>query len=280
MSTEQTAVVESLESSVAYIRGACPPSKLKPRVAVILGSGLGSFVNNVDVEAAIPYSDIPGFIPPSVEGHKGRLILGHVKNVPVAVMQGRIHFYEGHSMTTVAHPVRTAALLGCDTVVITNSAGGLDPKMKPGDFMIIDDHINLMGDNPLKGKNIEEFGPRFPDMTEAYDRSLSNKMAEVLKAMGADHFRGIYCGVSGPTYETPAEVRYLQLIGGKSVGMSTVPETIAANHMGLRVCALSCITNLAAGLSQKKLSHEEVTETAKAVETKFGRFLVDLISGL
>jgi purine-nucleoside phosphorylase len=245
---------------------------------VVLGSGLGSFVNQVDIAAAIPYTEIPGFIPPSVEGHKGRLILGHVKGVPLVVLQGRIHFYEGHTMATVAHPVRTAALLGCEVMMLTNSAGGLDPSMKPGDFMIIDDHINLMGDNPLKGPNIEEFGPRFPDMTEAYDRKLSNKMNDVLKVTGANFFRGIYCGVSGPTYETPAEVRYLQLIGGKAVGMSTVPETIAANHLGLRVCALSCITNLAAGLSQNKLSHDEVTETAHAVETKFGQFLVDFIS--
>jgi purine-nucleoside phosphorylase len=273
-------IVESLEASVAYIRSVCPPTKLKPRVAIVLGSGLGSFVNNVEVEAAIPYTDIPGFIPPSVDGHKGRLILGHVKGVPTAVLQGRIHFYEGHSMTTVAHPVRTAALLGCEIVMLTNSAGGLDPSMRPGDFMVIDDHINLMGDNPLKGPNIEEFGPRFPDMTEAYDRKLSSNMDAILKKMGTKFFRGVYCGVSGPTYETPAEVRYLQQLGGKAVGMSTVPETIAANHLGLRVCALSCITNLAAGLSQNKLSHEEVTETARAVESKFGQFLVEFISSL
>jgi purine-nucleoside phosphorylase len=273
-------IVESLEASVAYVRSVCPPTKLKPRVAVVLGSGLGSFVNNVEVEAAIPYTDIPGFIPPSVDGHKGRLILGHVKGVPTAVLQGRIHFYEGHSMTTVAHPVRTAALLGCEIVMLTNSAGGLDPSMRPGDFMVIDDHINLMGDNPLKGPNIEEFGPRFPDMTEAYDRKLSGKMDEILKKMETKFYRGVYCGVSGPTYETPAEVRYLQQLGGKAVGMSTVPETIAANHLGLRVCALSCITNLAAGLSQNKLSHEEVTETARAVESKFGQFLVEFISSL
>ncbi len=273
-----SSIVESLESSVAYIRAICPPSKLKPRIAVVLGSGLGSFVNQVDVEAAIPYTEIPGFIPPSVDGHKGRLILGHVKGVPIVVLQGRIHFYEGHSMATVAHPVRTAALLGCEVMVLTNSAGGLDPAMRPGDFMIIDDHINLMGDNPLKGPNIKEFGPRFPDMTEAYDRKLSTKMNEVLLAMKVKFYRGVYCGVSGPTYETPSEVRYLQMLGGKAVGMSTVPETIAANHLGLRVCALSCITNLAAGLSQNKLSHEEVTETARAVEAKFGQFLVDFIS--
>lgn len=276
----EPAVVESLEASVEYIRSICPPAKLKPRIAIVLGSGLGSFVNQVEIEAAIPYSEIPGFIPPTVEGHKGRLILGHVRGVPVVVLQGRIHFYEGHSMSTVAHPVRTAALLGCEIVMLTNSAGGLDPEMVPGDFMVIEDHINLMGDNPLKGPNIEQFGPRFPDMTEAYDRKLCDRMVDILNTMGARHFRGVYCGVSGPTYETPAEVRYLQMLGGRAVGMSTVPETIAANHLGLRVAALSCITNPAAGLSKNKLSHDEVTETARAVEAKFGQFLVDFVAGL
>lgn len=273
-------VVESLEASVSYIRSICPPSKLKPRVAIVLGSGLGSFVNNVDIEAAIPYTDIPGFIPPTVEGHSGRMVLGRIQGIPAIVLQGRIHYYEGHSMTTVVHPVRTAALLGCEILVLTNSAGGLEPAMNPGDFMVIDDHINLMGDNPLRGPNIEAFGPRFPDMTEAYDKKLANDMVEILTGLKAQHYRGIYCGVSGPTYETPSEVRYLQQLGGKAVGMSTVPETIAANHLGLRVCALSCITNLAAGLSKNKLSHDEVTETAKKVENLFAQFLVQFIAKL
>lgn len=273
-------VVESLEASVSYIRSICPPSKLKPRVAIVLGSGLGSFVNNVDIEAAIPYTDIPGFIPPTVEGHSGRMVLGRIQGIPAIVLQGRIHYYEGHPMTTVVHPVRTAALLGCEILVLTNSAGGLEPAMSPGDFMVIDDHINLMGDNPLRGPNIEAFGPRFPDMTEAYDKKLANDMVEILTGLKAKHYRGIYCGVSGPTYETPSEVRYLQQLGGKAVGMSTVPETIAANHLGLRVCALSCITNLAAGLSKNKLSHDEVTETAKKVESLFAQFLVQFIAKL
>jgi purine-nucleoside phosphorylase len=167
-----------------------------------------------------------------------------------------------------------------EILILTNAAGGLDPTMKPGDFMIIDDHVNLMGDNPLKGPNISQLGPRFPDMSVAYDRELSGKMEEVFKKQGTRHFRGIYCAVSGPTYETPAEVRFLQLVGGKAVGMSTVPEVIAANHLGLRVCAVSCISNLAAGFTQAKLSHEEVTQTARQVEGKFRAFLKEFISSL
>lgn len=280
METHLNPIALGLDASVQHIREICPPSRLKPRAAVILGSGLGSFVNSVTVDTAIPYQEIPGFAAPSVQGHQGRLILGRVGPVPVCILQGRVHYYEGHSMSSVAHPVRTAALLGCETVVVTNSAGGLNPKMKPGDFMIIEDHINLMGDNPLRGPNIEQFGPRFPDMSEAYDRTLIGKLEAHFSAMKLDVFKGIYCGVPGPTYETPAEVRFLQMIGGQAVGMSTVPETVAANHLGLRVCGLSCITNLAAGLSQHKLSHEEVTETAKAVEAKFSEVLTRLIADL
>jgi purine-nucleoside phosphorylase len=270
-------VTEQLAESVALIRSR---TKLKPRVGVILGSGLGTFIDQIEVEVEIPYSDIPHFLPTSVEGHVGRLILGKVGNVPVAALQGRIHYYEGHSMSTVVYPTRTLAMLGIEILVITNSAGGLDPKMHPGDFMIIDDHVNLMGDNPLKGPNISQLGPRFPDMSEPYDRKLSEKMAEIFKEQSIVHWRGIYTGVSGPTYETPSEVRYLQLLGGKAVGMSTVPEAIAGNHLGLRVCGISCITNLAAGISSHKLSHQEVTDTAKLVADKFGRFLKTFVASL
>lgn len=249
-------------------------------MGIILGSGLGAFVDQIKVDSTLPYDEIPGFIAPTVEGHGGRLILGTVHDVPIACLQGRIHFYEGHSMATVVHPTRTIAMLGIESLLLTNSAGGLDPNMLPGDFMVLDDHINLMGDNPLKGPNLAQLGPRFPDMSEAYDRKLSERMLEILKAKNIRHSRGIYCGVSGPTYETPAEVRYLQLIGGKAVGMSTVPEAIAANHLGLRVCALSCITNPAAGLATGRLSHEEVTQTARMVESTFCDFLRDFVKTL
>lgn len=268
-------IQKNLEESAAYIRSR---SQLKPRIGIVLGSGLGAFVNEMEIETTLPYDEIPGFIPPTVEGHGGRLILGYVKGVPVACLQGRIHYYEGHSMAEIVHPVRTIAMLGIEILVLTNSAGGLDPNMNPGDFMLLEDHINLMGDNPLKGPNIAQLGPRFPDMSEAYDRKLNDKMGEILQKKSIRFSRGIYCAVSGPTYETPAEVRYLQLIGGRAVGMSTVPEAIAANHLGLRVCALSCITNPAAGLAAGRLSHEEVTQTAKMVEDKFCSFLTDFIA--
>ena len=268
---------KNLEESVAYIRSR---STIKPRVGIVLGSGLGAFVEKINIECTIPYDEIPFFVAPTVDGHKGRLILGTCQDVPIAALQGRIHYYEGHSMSSVVFPVRTIAMLGIEILILTNSAGGLDPKMQRGDFMIIDDHINLMGDNPLKGPNIAHLGPRFPDMSEAYDRKLSDKLIELMKVKKLRHWRGIYCGVSGPTYETPAEVRYLQMIGGKAVGMITVPESIAANHLGLRVCALSCITNPAAGLASGKLTHAEVTQTAKAVEEQFSDLFTDFVASL
>ena len=270
-------IQKNLAESTAFIR---TRSQLKPRLGIVLGSGLGAFVNQIDVETSVAYDEIPGFIAPSVDGHGGRLILGHVGNVPVACLQGRIHYYEGHSMAEVVHPIRTLAMLGTEIVMLTNSAGGLDPNQKPGDFMIIEDHINLMGDNPLKGPNIAQLGPRFPDMSEAYDRKLNAQMEDILIRQAVRYSRGIYAGVSGPTYETPAEVRYLQMIGGRAVGMSTVPETIAANHLGLRVCAVSCITNPAAGIVSGKLSHEDVTKTAKQVEDKFCGFLKEFVQTL
>lgn len=270
-------IQKNLAESTAYIRSR---SQLKPRVGVILGSGLGSFVDMIDVETTLRFDEIPGFIAPSVDGHGGRLILGHISNTAVACLSGRVHYYEGHSMAEVVHPTRTIAMLGIEALVLTNSAGGLDPNMKPGDFMIIDDHVNLMGDNPLKGPNVSQLGPRFPDMSEAYDRRLNSQMEEILTKQGVRYSRGIYAGVSGPTYETPAEVRYLQQLGGRAVGMSTVPETIAANHLGLRVCAISCITNPAAGIVNQKLSHEDVTATAKKVEAKFGGFLKEFIGSI
>lgn len=267
-------VLQQLQESVQFIRSR---TSTKPRVGLVLGSGLGAFVRELEVEVSIPYQQIPHFIPPTVEGHSGNLIFGKIQSVPVVVLQGRVHFYEGHSMSQVVFPVRTLALLGIEILLLTNSAGGMGDSMAAGDFMIIEDHINLMGTNPLMGPNLKELGPRFPDMTEAYDRRIIQRMEEILVRQSIRFHKGIYCGVSGPTYETPAEVRYLKHIGGKAVGMSTVPETIAANHLGLRVGALSCITNLAAGISAQRLSHDEVTETAKQVEQQFCSFLRELV---
>ncbi len=270
-------VTQKIEEAADFIRSRV---RTKPKFGVILGSGLGAFANELEIEAKIAFNEIPYFESTSVEGHSGFLVVGHLGNVPIVTLQGRIHYYEGYSMETVVLPTRVIALLGVDTLMITNSAGSLDLKMRPGDVMILNDHINLMGTNPLMGENLKNLGPRFPDMTEAYDRNLIQLMEKELTKIGLKNFTGVYCGVSGPTYETPAEVRYLQAIGGRAVGMSTVPESIAANHLGLRVCALSCITNLAAGLSDQKLSHDEVTRTAKQVESKFIAFLKGFVAEL
>ena len=267
-------VSEMLEKSTQYIRERVSS---KPKIGIVLGSGLGAFVGEMEVEQSLPYDEIPEFSPPTVVGHSGALNFGCIDDIPVAVLQGRIHFYEGHSMDKIVHPVRTLAMLGVEILLLTNSAGGMAPDMNPGDFMIVNDHINLMGSNPLMGSNVSNLGPRFPDMTEAYDKSLITFLDESMKDNGVKPHHGVYCAVSGPTYETPAEVRYLHQIGGSAVGMSTVPEAIAANHMGLRVAAISCITNKAAGLSQEKLTHDEVTTTAKEVEKTFCSFLKDFV---
>ncbi len=270
-------MLEKLQNTIAYIKSR---SQFKPSIGIILGSGLGTFIKNVKVDSSFSFHELPNFVPPTVEGHNGNLIFGHLKETPIVALQGRIHYYEGHGMDTVVLPTRVMAMLGINTLFITNSAGGLDPQMNPGEFMIIEDHINLMGSNPLTGPNPAALGPRFPDMTEAYDKTLRSKLENALKNNKVKYHKGIYCAVSGPTYETPAEVRYLRMIGGSAVGMSTVPEVIAANHLGLKVSAISCITNKAAGISNKKLSHDEVTETAKKVEQHFSEFVTEFITSL
>lgn len=270
-------LLQNLKESVDFIRS---HSKLKPRVGITLGSGLSGFAKEIQAEAHIPYKDIPHFSPPSVEGHPGQMILGKVGDVPVVILQGRIHYYEGHAMEHVVYPTRVLAQLGIQKLILTNAAGGLDPDMRPGDFMLVRDHINLTGNNPLIGPNIAELGLRFPDMTEAYDREMLRLSQETMGKHGLRFTVGVYCGVSGPTYETAAEVKFLQIIGGKAVGMSTVPETIAAKHMGLSVCGISCISNLATGISKHPITHDEVKETAGKVERQFGAFLKEFVTKL
>ncbi|MFN7453428.1 MAG: purine-nucleoside phosphorylase [Pseudobdellovibrionaceae bacterium] len=249
-------------------------------IAVVLGSGLGAFVNEVKVEKKIPFDAVPEMVPTTVEGHSGNFIAGKVGDKKILIQQGRLHFYEGHPMELVVYPIRLMALLGIKTVLLTNSAGGLGDGMKAGDFMIIEDHINLFGTNPLLGPNQKEFGPRFPDMTEAYNRKLIQQLEAVFRKLNLSYHKGIYGGLTGPTYETPAEVRYLKQIGCHAVGMSTVPETIAAHHMGMQVAGISCISNLAAGISPNKLSHDEVTENAKLVEKDFAKVVKTFIENL
>lgn len=266
---------DRLQQTVSFLKS---KTKVKPSIGVVLGSGLGAFAREIQVDVAIPFHDIPNFGSTSVEGHSGNLIFGNISGKNIVALQGRLHFYEGHSMDTVVFPTRTMALLGVQSLILTNSAGGLGDGMKSGDFMIIEDHINLFGTNPLMGPNMKELGPRFPDMTEAYDKKYVLQLEAIFKSKKIPYHKGVYAGVTGPTYETPAEVRFLKGIGCSAVGMSTVPETIAANHLGLRVAALSCITNLAAGLAGYKLTHQEVTETAKRVEKDFSSILSTFIA--
>lgn len=275
--TSVSDLIKRLQETVEFLK---TQTSIKPQVGVILGSGLGAFAREIAVEKTIPFHDIPHFGKASVEGHSGNLIFGKMGDKSIVALQGRLHYYEGHSLDTVVFPLRVMALMGVQIMVLTNSAGGLGDGMKAGDFMIIEDHINLTGANPLMGPNMKELGPRFPDMSEAYDRKLIALLEEIFKQQNVSFHRGVYAGVTGPTYETPAEVRYLKQIGCSAVGMSTVPESIAANHMGLRVAALSCITNLAAGLSKHKLTHEEVTETAKRVEKDFASILKAFVQKL
>ena len=261
----------NLQESLEAVRKV---TDLKPQLAVVLGSGLGNFVNQIEVQAAIPYSKIPHFSATTVVGHKGEMLIGPLREAqnqsPVLLFAGRNHFYEGHSADSVIHPVRLARLLGVENLLLTNSAGGLSESMQPGDFMIIEDHMNLTGTNPLIGPNVEQLGPRFPDMTEAYDRRLTKILSEALATVPVRVHRGVYACLTGPVYETPAEVRYLQMLGASAVGMSTAWETIAAVHCGMKVAAVSCISNLAAGIAKHKLSHEEVTATGQSVAQDFG----------
>ncbi len=247
-----------------------------PKVGLILGSGLGSFADQLMDKIAVPYSEIPGFPTSSVAGHAGQLVLGRVRETWCLVMQGRVHYYEGYDLSDVVFPTRVLISFGCQAMVITNAAGGIHPDFVPGDLVLLRDHINLMGANPLRGANPDTLGPRFPDNSTAYDPGLREVAKGVAREQGVDLKTGVYAAMSGPTYETPAEIRMLGVMGADLVGMSTVPEVLAANHMGARVLGMSCVTNLAAGISPVSLSHEEVAETAGKVERTF----VDLVSGL
>lgn len=244
-----------------------------PRVGVVLGSGLGAFADTLKNATKIPYAEIPHIPAPKVVGHAGNLCFGDVENVPVVCMQGRVHGYEGHPIWQVVHGVRVMARLGVACVLLTNAAGGLDPSWAAGDLMIVTDHLNLMSANPLVGPNPEGLGTRFPDMTNAYDPGLRLKLAAVGVREKIALREGVYAGLSGPAYETPAEIRMLRLLGAQAVGMSTVPEIIALRHMRVPAAALSCITNLAAGVAPGELDHAEVEATAKARRADLERLL-------
>ncbi len=242
-------------------------------VAIVLGSGLGAFAGDLTDATEIPYKDIPGFARATVEGHAGRLVIGKAGAVTVAVMQGRFHFYEGYSLQDVTFPIRVLSLLGVRALVLTNAAGSLNVEFTPGSLMVISDHLNLLGDNPLRGENDERFGPRFPDLTSVYSPELQNIVIDEGNAMGLELRRGIYAALSGPSYETPAEIHMVRTLGADAVGMSTVPEAIVARHMGMNVVGISCITNLAAGVSNLPIDHSQVMQIGERVRETFTALL-------
>ena len=254
------------DSAARFITSHCP---LRPRIALVLGSGLGGFADELANATRIPYADIPEFPRSTAIGHAGTLVLGEAAGIPVAAMQGRAHLYEGYSPQQVAFPMRVFARMGVKAVVLTNAAGGINVSYSQGALVAIRDHINLQGHNPLVGPNDDRFGPRFPDMTDAYDPVLRAISAEEASRAGVELHEGIYAAMLGPSYETPAEIRYLRTIGADLVGMSTVAEVIAARHMGMAVLAISCVTNMAAGMTGEKIDHEEVLETGERVRGKF-----------
>ena len=248
------------------------------RIAVVLGSGLGGFADDFADAVAVPYREIPGFVSSTAQGHVGSLVFGKVSGVPVLAMQGRVHYYEGYSLEEVTFPIRTFKLLGIETLILTNAAGGIDVQLSQGTLMVISHHLNLMGVNPLRGPNDERFGPRFPDMSEVYSRDLQELATEEAKTLGITARRGVYAALAGPSYETPAEIHMLRAFGADAVGMSTVPEAIVARHMGLRVLGISCITNMAAGISEAPINHEEVMETGHRVRESFAQLLRRVIA--
>ncbi|MBY6035621.1 purine-nucleoside phosphorylase [Fictibacillus nanhaiensis] len=262
-----------LQTSAEFIQ-----SKIEktPKIGLILGSGLGILAEEIENPIVIPYADIPEFPVSTVEGHAGQLVIGELAGKQVVAMQGRFHYYEGYSMEKVTFPVRVMKLIGVETIVVTNAAGGVNKEFEAGDLMLITDHINNMGDNPLIGANDTSFGVRFPDMSEAYTSSLQEIARKVSNELGISLKEGVYVGNTGPSYETPAEVRMLRTLGADAVGMSTVPEVIIARHAGLKVIGISCISNMAAGILDQPLTHDEVMETTEKVKANF----LSLVKGI
>lgn len=252
----------------------------QPEIALILGSGLGDYADEIQIKETIEYTEIEGFPVSTVKGHKGRFVFGYVSKTPVVIMQGRVHYYEGYKMPDVVLPTRLMGLLGARKILLTNAAGGANPSYKPGDFMMITDHITTGIPSPLTGPNIDELGTRFPDMSEVYSKRLQDITRKCAKDCNIDIKEGVYVQFTGPNYETPAEVRLAQKWGGDAVGMSTACEAMAARHMGLEVCGISCITNMAAGISKVQLDHKEVQETADRVAKSFKELVTKIITNM
>lgn len=274
----ETSLIARLDEAASLIRRR---REVVPRVGLVLGSGLGGFTEGLSDRLAILYREIPNFpVSTGIVGHAGELVLGDVGEIPVAVLSGRVHFYEGRAMADTIFPVRVLARLGVPGVVLTNAAGGIRPSLRPGDLMLISDHINLFGTNPLLGPNEDALGPRFPDMSAVYDRAFRRIARGTARRLRMPLKEGVYAGLPGPSYETPAEIRMLARIGADAVGMSAVPEAIALRHAGVRVLGISLITNMAAGIRPQPLTHEEVLETAERVGPRFVKLLTALVPRL
>ncbi len=271
------AVYEKLMTCVESVR---KKIDFQPEVALILGSGLGDYADNIKIEQTIEYTQIEGFPVSTVKGHKGRFVFGYIGEVPVVIMQGRVHYYEGYKMSDVVLPTRLMGMLGAKKLILTNAAGGVNYDFKPGDFMMIQDHITLNIPSPLIGENIEELGARFPDMSQVYSVRMQNVIDEIASKMEIDLKKGVYVQLTGPCYETPAEIRACRTLGGDAVGMSTACEAIAAVHMGMEVCGISCITNMAAGMTKEKLDHSEVQETADRVAKQFKELVTQIVTNI
>lgn len=272
--SEKTKVEQRLERTLSDVR---KKTDFKPLVALVLGSGLGGFADCLKVEKEIPYSEIEGFPVSTVKGHAGKFIFGYLGQVPVVCMKGRVHYYEGYSMEDVVLPTRLMSLLGAKILFLTNAAGGINEGFQAGDLMMIRDHVSLFVPNPLIGPNPDCLGTRFPDMSQVYDSALSEMIRDVAKENGIPLQEGVYVQLTGPSYESPAEIRALRTLGADAVGMSTVVEAITANHLGMRICGISCISNLAAGMSGKALNHAEVQETADAAAERFTKLVRESI---
>jgi len=266
-----------MNSTIQYIREKI--GDFVPETGIILGSGLGDFADDFD-SVKISYNDIPGFEKSAVQGHKGQLVFAEINGKKVVMMQGRYHFYEGYSMQTVTYPVKIMKMLGVKTIIITNAAGAVDGRYTPGDLMIITDHINFMGTNPLIGKNDDSLGTRFPDMSEIYSKELINKAEKIAEELNINYQKGVYAATTGPSYETPAEINMFRLLGANAVGMSTAPEAIVANYCGLKVLGISCLTNYAAGVTDSPLNHQEVIDTANRVKENFKNLILEILKSL
>lgn len=274
--TNAPGLVAQLAEAAAFVRSRSP---LAPRVGLVLGSGLGEFAKSLDDPVAIPYGEIPHFARSTAVGHRGELVLGTARGVPVAVMAGRVHLYEGYPVSQVVFPVRMLARMGVDALVLTNAAGSVNVDFRPGELVVLSDHVNLTGTNPLIGPNEDELGPRFPDMSDAYDADLRKVATQACADAGVPARSGVYLGLLGPSYETPAEIRMARALGADVVGMSTVLEVIAARHMGVRCVGLSCVTNMAAGVLPQKIDHREVLEVGERVKQGLIDVLGRIVAG-